>query len=243
MKRQLWTKGKKMQNRVIIIDDDPELCALLEKCVTCDGFAADCARNGREGLEKLKESGAVLVVLDVMMPGMDGFEVLKKIRETSTVPVLMLTARGENIDKVYGLRLGADDYLTKPFDINEFSARVHSLVRRYTVLNGNGEQSGQRLSFKGLEIDPDKRKVTVRGAEVTLQAKAFDILYYLAKNKGRALTKKQIYEEVWQEEYLYDDSNIMAHISKIRRLIEPDVKRPAYIQTIKGVGYRFNAEV
>lgn len=185
----------------------------------------------------------MLVVLDVMMPGLDGFEVLRKIRETSAVPVLMLTARDDNIDKVYGLRLGADDYLTKPFDINEFSARVHSLVRRYTILNGSGEEILGRLSFKNLEIDPDRRLVTVCGRGIELQAKEFDILYYLAKNKGRALTKKQIYEEVWQEEYLYDDSNIMAHISKIRRLIEPDSKKPTYIQTIKGVGYRFNAEV
>jgi len=210
---------------------------------TGDGFEAACASDGREGLEKLEEGSPVLVVLDVMMPGLDGFEVLRKIRETSAVPVLMLTARDDNIDKVYGLRLGADDYLTKPFDINEFSARVHSLVRRYTILNGSGEEIPGRLSFKNLEIDPDRRLVTVCGRGIELQAKEFDILYYLAKNKGRALTKKQIYEEVWQEEYLYDDSNIMAHISKIRRLIEPDSKKPTYIQTIKGVGYRFNAEV
>ena len=218
-----------MKNRIIIIDDDPKLCALLEKCVTCDGFEAACASDGREGLEKLEEGSPVLVVLDVIMPGLDGFEVLRKIRETSAVPVLMLTARDDNIDKVYGLRLGADDYLTKPFDINEFSA--------------SGEEILGRLSFKNLEIDPDRRLVTVCGRGIELQAKEFDILYYLAKNKGRALTKKQIYEEVWQEEYLYDDSNIMAHISKIRRLIEPDSKKPTYIQTIKGVGYRFNAEV
>ena len=205
-----------MKNRIIIIDDDPKLCALLEKCVTCDGFEAACASDGHEGLEKLEKGSPVLVVLDVMMPGLDGFEVLRKIRETSAVPVLMLTARDDNIDKVYGLRLGADDYLTKLFG---------------------------RLSFKNLEIDPDRRLVTVCGRGIELQAKEFDILYYLAKNKGRALTKKQIYEEVWKEEYLYDDSNIMAHISKIRRLIEPDSKKPTYIQTIKGVGYRFNAEV
>lgn len=232
-----------MKNRIIIIDDDPKLCALLEKCVTCDGFEAVCAGDGHEGLEKLEEGSPVLVVLDVMMPGLDGFEVLRKIRETSAVPVLMLTARDDNIDKVYGLRLGADDYLTKPFDINEFSARVHSLVRRYTILNGSEAENSQRLSFKNLEIDPDRRLVTVCGKGIELQTKEFDILYYLAKNKGRALTKKQIYEEVWQEEYMYDDSNIMAHISKIRRLIEPDSKKPIYIQTIKGVGYRFNAEV
>lgn len=232
-----------MRNRIIIIDDDPKLCALLKKCVTCDGFEAVCAGAGHEGLEKLEEGSPVLVVLDVMMPGLDGFEVLRKIRETSAVPVLMLTARDDNIDKVYGLRLGADDYLTKPFDINEFSARVHSLVRRYTILNGSEAENSQQLSFKNFEIDPDRRLVTVCGKRIELQTKEFDILYYLAKNKGRALTKKQIYEGVWQEEYLYDDSNIMAHISKIRRLIEPDSKKPTYIQTIKGVGYRFNAEV
>lgn len=231
-----------MRNRILIIDDDTKLCALLKKCVACDGFEAVCAHSGREGLEKMAEGGVVLAVLDVMMPGMDGFEVLKKIREKSAVPVLMLTARDDNIDKVYGLRLGADDYLTKPFDINEFSARVHSLVRRYTVLNG-GVDEPEKLCFDSLEIDPEKRRVTLGERVVELQAKEFDMLYYLAKNKGRALTKKQIYEAVWQEEYLYDDSNIMAHISKIRKQIEPDPKKPTYIQTIKGVGYRFNGEV
>ena len=166
-----------MKNRIIIIDDDPKLCALLEKCVTCDGFEAACASDGHEGLEKLEKGSPVLVVLDVMMPGLDGFEVLRKIRETSAVPVLMLTARDDNIDKVYGLRLGADDYLTKPFDINEFSARVHSLVRRYTILNGSEEEIFGRLSFKNLEIDPDRRLVTVCGRGIELQAKEFDILY------------------------------------------------------------------
>jgi len=232
-----------MQSNILIIDDDIELCRLLKKCVEKENITADLAHAGTEGLNLASQGNYHLIVLDVMLPGMDGFQVLEKIREMSTVPVLMLTAKTASIDKVNGLRSGADDYLTKPFDVEEFTARVLSLIRRYTTLNTSSTEEANRLSFQGLMIDRDTRIVTTRNEQIELHAKEFNILCYLAKNQGKILTKQQIYEEVWQEQYAYDDNNIMGYISKLRKSIEPDPNNPTYIQTVKGVGYRFSREV
>lgn len=161
----------------------------------------------------------------------------------SSVPVLMLTAKTASSDKVNGLRSGADDYLTKPFDVDEFTARVLSLIRRYTTLNNGSIEKANRLIFQGLRIDIDNRIITVGEEPVELYAKEFNILCYLARNQGKILTKQQIYEEVWQEQYAYDDNNIMGYISKLRKSIEPDPNNPTYIQTVKGVGYRFSRDV
>ena len=230
--------------KILIVEDEPSLREMMQRVLTEEHYVVETAATYFEADDKISGYSYDCILLDIMLPDGNGLRLLERLKELhKREAVIVISARDSLDDKVAGLELGADDYLTKPFDINEFSARVHSLVRRYTILNGSGEEILGRLSFKNLEIDPDRRLVTVCGRGIELQAKEFDILYYLAKNKGRALTKKQIYEEVWQEEYLYDDSNIMAHISKIRRLIEPDSKKPTYIQTIKGVGYRFNAEV
>lgn len=233
-------------NHVLIIDDDKELCALMKKCVEQEELCAITAHGGAQGLrlaEEYRNRGSLLlVILDVMMPDMDGFEVLKKIRETSNVPVLMLTAKSDEDDKVYGLRLGADDYLTKPFGINELMARVNSLIRRYTTLNPVPGKGTDCLTVEGMTIDRDNRIVTVHDMPVELTGKEFELLYFLASNKGRVFTKKQIYTQVWEEEYAFDDSNIMSFISKLRKKIEPDPERPFYIQTVRGVGYRFNKE-
>lgn len=231
-----------MPDRVLIIDDDTELCALIKKCIMQENLQADIAYTGRDGLEKISSQGDTycLVILDVMLPGMNGFQVLSEIRKTSTVPVLMLTAKGEEIDKVTGLRLGADDYLTKPFSINELMARVESLIRRYTTFN----QAAQSdiLRFKGMEIDKGTRTVYINGKSVELTSREFDLLVFLASNKGRVFTKKQIYTHVWNDEYAFDDNNIMSFISKLRKKIEPDAEHPFYILTVHGVGYRFNKE-
>jgi DNA-binding response OmpR family regulator len=232
-----------MQSNILIVDDDIELCQLLKKCVEKENISADLAHTGTNGLDLALRGNYHLIVLDVMLPEADGFQVLEKIREMSAVPVLMLTAKTASTDKVNGLRSGADDYLTKPFDVEEFTARVLSLIRRYTTLNtGSGEEPNY-LSFQGLMIDMDTRIVTARNEQIELHAKEFNILCYLAKNQGKILTKQQIYEEVWQEQYAYDDNNIMGYISKLRKSIEPDPNNPTYIQTVKGVGYRFSREV
>lgn len=231
-----------MEPRILIIDDDRELCRLLGSSVKQEHMAADVCHTGREGLERLCAGSYQLVVLDVMMPGLDGFETLERIRGCSSVPVLMLTSKTDNTSKVRGLRSGADDYLTKPFDMEEFLARVQSLVRRYTRFNKEGTQA-ERLCFRGLTIDRQTRTVTGDNGVFELPPKEFDVLFFLAEHQGKILTKQQIYEAVWNEPFVYDDSNIMAIISRLRRKIEPDAASPSYIQTVKGIGYRFNREV
>ena len=229
---------------VLIIDDDKELCKLMKKCVEQENLSAVVAHGGFEGLRLLEENkdACSLIILDVMMPDLDGFQVLQKIRGKSNVPVLMLTAKSDEEDKVSGLRLGADDYLTKPFSINELMARVNSLIRRYTTLNPVVGSEAATMLLKDMVIDKTSRTVTVKNMPIELTGKEFDLLLFLASNKGRMFTKKQIYTQVWAEEYAFDDSNIMSFISKLRKKIEPNPEQPFYIQTVRGVGYRFNKE-
>ena len=229
-------------NKILIVDDDRELCALMKKCVEKERFSAVVAYTGEEGLRLLRESkDFVLVILDVMMPEMDGFQVLEKIRQKSNVPVLMLTAKDGEEDKVSGLQAGADDYLTKPFGIKELIARIHSLVRRYTTLNPVTEDM-DNIILKDMVIDKNNRIVYIHNVPIELTGKEFDLLALLAGHKGRVYTKKQIYTQVWEEEYVFDDSNLMSFISKLRKKIEPDPEHPSYILTVRGVGYRFNRE-
>ncbi|NBI98713.1 DNA-binding response regulator [Lachnospiraceae bacterium] len=230
-------------NKVLIIDDDKELCALMKKCIEQENLSAVTVYNGIEGVRLIDENkdSYSLIILDVMLPDIDGFQILQKIRDTSNIPVLMLTAKSNEEDKVFGLRLGADDYLTKPFGINELMARVNSLIRRYTTLNPFTVDIDS-ISLKDMVIDKLNRTVTVKDIPVSLTGKEFDLLLFLASNKGRVFTKKQIYSQVWEEEYAFDDSNIMSFISKLRKKIEPDPDHPFYILTVRGVGYRFNKE-
>ncbi len=231
-------------NKVIIIDDDKELCTLMKKCVEQENLTAIIANGGIEGLQMLEENKNVcsLIILDIMMPDLDGFQVLQQVRQTSNVPVLMLTAKSDEEDKVSGLRMGADDYLTKPFSINELMARVNSLIRRYTLLNPISSTETDCMVFQGMTIDNLNRLVFMNDVQVELTGKEFDLLSFLAANKGKVFTKKQIYTHVWEEEYAFDDSNIMSFISKLRKKIEPDPEHPFYILTVRGVGYRFNRE-
>lgn len=233
-------------NCVCIIDDDKELCALMKKCMEQEDLQVITAHSGGDGLffiEKQKqETPLSLIVLDVMLPDLDGFQVLQKIRERDNTPVLMLTAKDGEDDKVTGLSLGADDYLTKPFSIKELMARVHSLIRRYTTLNPGFPEETDCITLKDMVIDKTNRMVFVHQLPVELTGKEFDLLSFLASNKGQIFTKKQIYTRVWEDAYAFDDSNIMSFISKLRKKIEPDPEHPFYILTVRGVGYRFNRE-
>ena len=229
-------------NRILIIDDDKELCMLIKRSVLSEDIEADFCNTGKEGLTKLKGKEYQLVILDVMMPGMDGFETLEKIRKENSLPILMFTSKNDSVSKVRGLRAGADDYLTKPFDMDELIARIVSLIRRYTRFNGQ-DKTLQQLDFDGLKIDLENRSITTGKGTFELPPKEFDLLLFCAKNQGKILTKQRIYEEVWGEEYFYDDSNIMAIISRLRKKMEENSGSPKYIQTIKGIGYRFNKEV
>lgn len=230
-----------MKQKILIIDDDIELCALVERYLETEGYVVTTKHNGVDGLTEGLTTSYQLVVLDVMLPQKNGFDVLADLRKTSSVPVLMLTAKDSEIDKVLGLRLGADDYLTKPFSMNEFVARVQSIIRRYTTLGGESvEESASMLTFDNLSIAPTTREVIASGATVDLTAKEFDLLYFLAKNSGRVFTKKQIYRAVWKDEYTFDDNNIMVHIRRLRKKIEPNPEQPQFIQTVWGVGYKFD---
>ncbi len=229
-------------NKILIIDDDKELCMLMKKCIEKEHFSAAVAYTGTDGLQLFRESNdIVLVILDVMMPEMNGFQVLRKLRQKSNVPVLMLTAKAGEEDKVSGLQSGADDYLTKPFSIKELIARIHSLIRRYTTLNPITEEM-DNIILKNMVIDKRNRSVYINNVLIELTGKEFDLLTLLAGHKGRVYTKKQIYTQVWEEEYIFDDSNLMSFISKLRKKIEPDPEHPYYILTVRGVGYRFNKE-
>lgn len=231
-------------NTVLMIDDDKELCSLIKKCLDNEEMSTLVAFSGSVGLKVLDENKdkLSLIILDVMLPDLDGFSILKKVREISNVPVLMLTAKNSEEDKIIGLRTGADDYLTKPFSINELTARVTSLIRRFTTLNNTSNTQKGHLIFKGMIIDIDNRIVCVNDEQIDLTGKEFDLLLFLANNKGRVYTKKQIYTQVWEDDYAFDGSNIMSFISKLRKKIEPSSDNTFYIQTVRGVGYRFNRE-
>ena len=229
-------------NRILVVEDDGNLQLLYRSVLERAGFSVITAANGEEALQRLENYQIELIITDIMMPGMDGFQVLEKIRETNRLPVLMLTAKSDSTSKVIGLRSGADDYLAKPFDMDEFIARVHSLIRRYTNFNSLHEPI-ETLTFKELTIDLESRSVLTKNGTPELPPKEFDILVYCAQNQGKILTKQQIFEKVWQEPYVYDDNNIMAIISKLRKKIEDNPSSPTYIQTVKGIGYRFSKDV
>ena len=227
-------------NKILIIDDDKSLLELLQNCMH-GLYEVDTARNGRQGLDKLSQTKYDLVLLDVMLLGENGFEVLGKIRKQYALPVIMLTAKNSPSDKVSGLGIGADDYVTKPFNMEELLARVASQIRRNTLLK-NGVLPQEKLCFDNMTIVPQMKGILKENKEVLLTGKEFDLLYFLASSPMRAYTKKQIYKAVWKDDYVYDDNNIMALVSKIRKKIEDDPENPRIIQTVRGVGYRFGGE-
>lgn len=232
--------------KILIADDDKELCKLLQITLKNENIDSKICFSGIEAINELEKDEYIMLILDVMMPGLDGFRILEIVRENSDIPVLMLTAKDDTSSKVKGLRLGADDYITKPFNTEEFLARVDSLIRRYNMNNKqskNTEDYRESLYFEGLEILPDEYSVKTDKGMIELLPKEFDVLYFCAINQGRILTKKQIYEAVWNESYAFDDNNIMSVISRIRKKIEEDSSNPKYIQAVKGIGYRFNKGV
>ena len=228
-----------VEKRILLVDDDVELCRLLERSARWAGLTLEAVHSGREACQRVKRGEYVLIILDVMLPEMDGFAVLQAIRSQSRVPVLMLTARDADEDKVKGLLSGADDYLTKPFGWEELLARMQSLIRRYTVFDAAASEDV--VSLKGLSINRATREVAVGDQAVALSSREFDVLWFLAAHAGQVFTKRQLYEQLWPEEGAFDEGNMMAFISKLRKKIEP-AGEPYYIQTVKGVGYRFNRE-
>lgn len=225
-----------MKDRILIMDDDEQIRNLIAIYLENEGFEALKVSNAVSGLAILEEQEVDLIILDIMMPQMNGIEAAFKIREEKNMPIIMLSAKSEDMDKISGLTAGADDYLTKPFNPLELIARVKSQIRRYKKYNQRAEH--EIIQIGDLEINRSTRLVFVRGQEIRLTPKEFDILELLARHKGTVMSMGKIYEAVWQADALKSDSTVMVHITKIREKIEDNPKKPIYIKTIWGVGYR-----
>jgi two-component system response regulator CpxR len=217
--------------RILVIDDDVELCGLLKQFLQREGFQVECAHDGRSGLELAAQGQVELVVLDVMLPGMDGFEILRRLRQQSRIPVLMLTARGEDVDRIVGLELGADDYLAKPFNPRELAARIRAILRRMEQKPANN-----RIEANGVTLDPGSREVYCNGRRVELTTIEFDILEHLMRAAGRVLSRDALMEAMYNRKATAFDRSMDMHISHLRRKLETE--RPL-IKTVRGVGYQF----
>ncbi|HCW54798.1 MAG TPA: DNA-binding response regulator [Clostridium sp.] len=223
-----------MTHRILVADDDKEIRELVEIYLKAEGFTIDTVSNGEEALEAIKEKQYDLVILDIMMPKMDGTTALINIRKEYTMPVIFLTAKSEEIHMIQGLTLGADDYIPKPFSSMELIARVKAQLRRYTVFNNNKSV----IKIGDLEIDTEKHIVTVEGEEKNLTPTEYEILKLLARNRNIVFSVEKIYETIWRDKYSVSDTSIMVHITKLRQKIEKDSKNPEYIKTVWGVGYK-----
>jgi DNA-binding response OmpR family regulator len=219
---------------VLVVDDEPMVREVLERYLTAEGFSVGVASDGEEALERFVEHAPDLVLLDLMLPKLDGYEVFRRIRDRGGTPVIMLTARGDETDRIVGLDLGADDYVTKPFSPREVVARVRAVLRRSSDL-----LDGEPLRYGDLEIDGDRREVRLRGAPVRLTRKEFDLLHHLASRPGVALTRTQLLEDVWDFAWDGDSTTVTVHVRRLREKIEDDPSAPTRIVTVWGVGYRF----
>ena len=224
--------------RILLVDDEQPIQTLLSFPLQRDGYEVVQASDGREALARFAEQTFDLVVLDVMLPKMDGLEVCRRLRARSSVPIIMLTAKSEEIDKVLGLELGADDYITKPFSMREFRSRVKAALRRAGMARPE-EGDEQPLEVRDLRIDPAKRTVTLRGDQVPTTFVEFEILTSLASNPGRVYTRDMLLSRVWGDSAYRDPRTIDVHIRHLREKLEADAKEPEYIFTVRGVGYRF----
>lgn len=225
---------------ILIADDENDIRNLLKISLEENGYTVLTAQNGREAWDILREREVHLAILDVMMPVMDGFNLLRKIREHSTIPVIFLTARGDDMDKVLGLGLGADDYLVKPFSIAELIARVGAQLRRNNEYLSPRGKSNSCITYGNLTVDKEKCCAYKYGEPIELGAKEYKLLLHFIENPERVFTKRQLYQAVWGEEYYFDDNTVMVHISRVRSRIEDDPQKPKYLKTIRGIGYKFH---
>ena len=230
-----------MPNTILIVEDEPNLLAALQYTLTQEGYTALTATDGEAGLRMASRMSPDLVILDVMLPGLDGFEICRILRRESSVPILMLTARGEEVDRVVGLELGADDYVTKPFSMRELLARVRNLIRRASSSQTSDlEASGEIIRSEDLTIDQISHSVTLGDKNIEMKPREFSLLALLASNKGRAFTRNQILERLWGYDYIGDSRTVDVHVRWLREKIELDPSKPRRIVTIRGLGYRFD---
>ncbi|HBV89270.1 MAG TPA: DNA-binding response regulator [Desulfosporosinus sp.] len=231
-----------MNKRILIIEDDASIAELQKDYLEVAGFDVNVYANGLDGLRAFEENEVDLLILDVMLPGLDGLEILRRLKEDKDVPVLLVSAKKEEIDKIKGLSLGADDYITKPFSPGELVARVKAHLENYERLKlrfREGTRKSNILTIRGLKIDKDSRRVFVLGKEVSLAQKEYALLLYLAQNPNRVFGREELFERVWGLDALGDSATVTVHIARIREKIESDLSNPQYVETVWGAGYRF----
>jgi len=231
-----------MKKKILIIEDDASIAELQKDYLEVADFEVMVCSNGLDGLKTLQEQDVDLLILDIMLPGMDGLEILRSMKEDKDIPVLLVSAKKEEIDKIKGLSFGADDYITKPFSPGELVARVKAHLKNYERLKfrfSEGSRLGNTLTIRGLKIEKDSHRVFVLGREVNLAQKEFGLLLYLAKNPNRVFGREELFERVWGLDAMGDSSTVTVHIARVREKIEINPSNPQYVETVWGAGYRF----
>jgi len=229
--------------KILFAEDDKEIRELVKKYLKREGYNIDTASDGNKAVELFEKNDYQILLLDIMLPGLDGIEICKRVRNNSNIPIIMITAKDSEVDKVLGLRIGADDYITKPFLMRELLARIKAQLRRYRELGGETTISkDSKLKFGSLYIDLEGYLVKKDNKEINLTSTEFKILKLLVTNPGKVFTKKQIFNSIWGEDYLEADNNIMVHIRRLRTKIENNSKEPKFIKTVWGIGYKFESD-
>ena len=226
-------------SKILIVEDEEAIADLEKDYLELSGFEVEVANDGETGLKKALENDYDLFILDLMLPGVDGFEICRQVRDEKNTPIIMVSAKKDDIDKIRGLGLGADDYITKPFSPSELVARVKAHMARYDRLVGSAVEENKVIDIRGLKIDTTARRVWVNGEEKPFTTKEFDLLTFLASHPNHVYTKDELFSEIWYMESIGDIATVTVHIKKIREKIEFDTSKPQYIETIWGVGYRF----
>lgn len=226
-------------SKVLIIEDELAIAELEKDYLEASGYRVEVCTDGEIGAKTALEGDFDIVILDLMLPGIDGFEACRRIREYKEIPIIMVSAKKEDLDKIYGLGIGADDYMTKPFSPSELVARVKAHLSRYVRLMGQNKDENEQIEIRGIRIDKTARRVFVDGEEKILTTKEFDLLSFLAQHPNRVFSKEELFREIWAMESVGDIATVTVHIKKIREKVEGDNQKPQYIETIWGVGYRF----
>ena len=226
-------------SKILIVEDEEAIADLEKDYLELSGFEVEIASDGTSGLKKALEEGFHLVILDLMLPGVDGFEICRQIRDVTNIPIIMVSAQKDDIDKIRGLGLGADDYMTKPFSPSEFVARVKAHLNRYERLVISNVKENSIIEIRGIKIDKTARRVWVNGEEKNFTSREFDLLAFLAENPNHVFTKEELFRKIWDMDSVGDIATVTVHIKKIREKIEVNSAKPQYIETIWGVGYRF----
>ena len=226
-------------SKILIVEDEEAIADLEKDYLELSGFQVEVATDGETGLKRAMEGEFDLYILDLMLPGVDGFDICRQIRNEKNTPIIMVSAKKDDIEKIRGLGLGADDYMTKPFSPSELVARVKAHLARYDRLTGSAMEANKIIEIRGLKIDTTARRVWVNGEEKTFTTKEFDLLTFLASHPNHVYTKEELFREIWDMESIGDIATVTVHIKKIREKVELDTSNPQYIETIWGVGYRF----